>query len=516
MQVRAILEAAAEVGAEGNDVQPEAIDPLAMTREEARAYAHDRRARRQGGREQDEEAVTLPLRYDDRDSARRPAPASWRRSRSSSPSARTTSRSARWALPRRRRVPARLRPRRASSRRIRSSRSTSDGVGALVRLAVERGRMARADQARRLRRARRAIRTASSSSATPSSTTCRARRSRVTIARLAAAQAEVTQKRSAVRARRTSRRCSNGARCAHSSRAAPASSARIAQRLVGEGHEVTVLDNLFTGHRRNIEGDRRGVRFVEGDVRSLATVEECAHGCDVVFHQAAIVSVPFSVERPQESHDVNIRARSTCCRRRGQRRCGASCSRRPPRSAARADAPPARGHAAGADRPSGVEKSRASITSPRGANSSGRVGGAALLQRVRPAPGPGRPTRASSASSWTGSSLGSPSRSSATARRRATSCTSPTSSTRTSRRDHGRRLGPRVQRGVRKTSLLELCTMIERAADKKVERTFGEPRAGDIRTPSPTSGERARSWRTRPKIDVETGLRNLVSHVAAG
>jgi UDP-glucose 4-epimerase len=35
-------------------------------------------------------------------------------------------------------------------------------------------------------------------------------------------------------------------------------------------------------------------------------VEECATGCEVVFHQAAIVSVPYSVEHPQESHDVNI------------------------------------------------------------------------------------------------------------------------------------------------------------------------------------------------------------------
>jgi UDP-glucose 4-epimerase len=80
----------------------------------------------------------------------------------------------------------------------------------------------------------------------------------------------------------------------------------IAQRLVETGHDVVALDNLFTGSRANLAGIADRVRFVEGDVRDLATVEECAAGCDVIFHEAAIVSVPLSVERPQESHDVNI------------------------------------------------------------------------------------------------------------------------------------------------------------------------------------------------------------------
>ena len=80
----------------------------------------------------------------------------------------------------------------------------------------------------------------------------------------------------------------------------------IAQRMVEAGHEVVVLDNFFSGSRANIEAIGRDVRVVEGDVRNLATVEECAAGCDVVFHEAAIVSVPYSVENPQESHDVNI------------------------------------------------------------------------------------------------------------------------------------------------------------------------------------------------------------------
>jgi UDP-glucose 4-epimerase len=80
----------------------------------------------------------------------------------------------------------------------------------------------------------------------------------------------------------------------------------IAERLVGSGHEVVVLDNLFTGSRANLDTFAGRIRLVEGDVRRLATVEECAAACDVIFHEAAIVSVPYSVEHPQESHDVNI------------------------------------------------------------------------------------------------------------------------------------------------------------------------------------------------------------------
>jgi UDP-glucose 4-epimerase len=80
----------------------------------------------------------------------------------------------------------------------------------------------------------------------------------------------------------------------------------IAQRLVETGHEVVVLDNFFAGSRANLDAIAGRIRLVEGDIRNLAKLEECAATCDVIFHQAAIVSVPFSVEHPQESHDVNI------------------------------------------------------------------------------------------------------------------------------------------------------------------------------------------------------------------
>lgn len=80
----------------------------------------------------------------------------------------------------------------------------------------------------------------------------------------------------------------------------------IAHRLVHEGHDVVILDNLSSGKRENLGAIRERVRFVEADVRDRATVEAETSGCEVVFHEAAIVSVPYSVEHPEESHDVNI------------------------------------------------------------------------------------------------------------------------------------------------------------------------------------------------------------------
>jgi UDP-glucose 4-epimerase len=81
----------------------------------------------------------------------------------------------------------------------------------------------------------------------------------------------------------------------------------IAERLVRDGHRVRILDNLSSGHRENVSAFADDLEeLVVGDVRDVDTVQRLCEGCDVVFHEAAIVSVPYSVEHPQESHDVNI------------------------------------------------------------------------------------------------------------------------------------------------------------------------------------------------------------------
>jgi UDP-glucose 4-epimerase len=80
----------------------------------------------------------------------------------------------------------------------------------------------------------------------------------------------------------------------------------LVTRLLEDGHSVRVLDDLSTGKRDNLAHVARDVDLVVGDVRNAALVDEVASGCEVIFHEAAIVSVPASVDDPQKSHDVNI------------------------------------------------------------------------------------------------------------------------------------------------------------------------------------------------------------------
>jgi UDP-glucose 4-epimerase len=80
----------------------------------------------------------------------------------------------------------------------------------------------------------------------------------------------------------------------------------LVERLVRSGHDARVLDNFSSGKRENLAPLGSSVEVIEGDIRSRERVELAASGRDVIFHEAAIVSVPYSVEHPQETHDVNI------------------------------------------------------------------------------------------------------------------------------------------------------------------------------------------------------------------
>lgn len=80
----------------------------------------------------------------------------------------------------------------------------------------------------------------------------------------------------------------------------------IAERLVREGHSVRVLDNLTSGRRENLAAVAGDVELQVGDVRDEAACARAAEGVELVFHEAAIVSVPYSVEHPRETHAVNV------------------------------------------------------------------------------------------------------------------------------------------------------------------------------------------------------------------
>jgi UDP-glucose 4-epimerase len=68
--------------------------------------------------------------------------------------------------------------------------------------------------------------------------------------------------------------------------------------------EVRVLDNLRTGHRRNLAG--LTVELIEGSITDPTVVRRAVEGVDYVFHLAALVSVPESVERPLECVELNV------------------------------------------------------------------------------------------------------------------------------------------------------------------------------------------------------------------
>ena len=75
--------------------------------------------------------------------------------------------------------------------------------------------------------------------------------------------------------------------------------------LLSEGCQVTVLDNLSTGHIGNLEHIKDRITFYQGDIRDQETLEKAAKDCDVIFHQAAEVSVPRTVDNPVDSAMVN-------------------------------------------------------------------------------------------------------------------------------------------------------------------------------------------------------------------
>jgi len=80
----------------------------------------------------------------------------------------------------------------------------------------------------------------------------------------------------------------------------------IAERLARDGHEVRVLDNLSSGHESNLESFRGDVELINGDIRDARLVNQAAKGVEIVFHEAALGSVPRSVADPVTTHEVNI------------------------------------------------------------------------------------------------------------------------------------------------------------------------------------------------------------------
>src|SRR5436190_17771580 len=88
----------------------------------------------------------------------------------------------------------------------------------------------------------------------------------------------------------------------------------LIEALLRLGRRVVGLDNFATGFQHNLDQVRDAVgqqawsrfTFIEGDIRSLETCKEACRGVGYVLHQAALGSVPRSINDPLTSHDVNV------------------------------------------------------------------------------------------------------------------------------------------------------------------------------------------------------------------
>lgn len=76
----------------------------------------------------------------------------------------------------------------------------------------------------------------------------------------------------------------------------------LATRLINDGHSVIVLDNLSTGSLSNLAHVADRFEFIDGDLTDRDAVAEAVKGAEVVFHQAALASVPRSVDKPLDTH----------------------------------------------------------------------------------------------------------------------------------------------------------------------------------------------------------------------
>jgi nucleoside-diphosphate-sugar epimerase len=80
----------------------------------------------------------------------------------------------------------------------------------------------------------------------------------------------------------------------------------LTARLTGLGHSVRILDNFATGRRSNVMALGAEIELVEGDIQSYERVHNAVAGCEVVFHEAALPSVPRSVGDPLTSNATNV------------------------------------------------------------------------------------------------------------------------------------------------------------------------------------------------------------------
>ena len=80
----------------------------------------------------------------------------------------------------------------------------------------------------------------------------------------------------------------------------------IADELIRQGGKVKILDNFITGFQENLDEINGDFEFIRGDLNDDEILKKAVEGVDVVFHEAALPSVPRSVENPLETHEACV------------------------------------------------------------------------------------------------------------------------------------------------------------------------------------------------------------------
>jgi UDP-N-acetylglucosamine 4-epimerase len=82
----------------------------------------------------------------------------------------------------------------------------------------------------------------------------------------------------------------------------------LCEYFLSKGYQVVCLDNFATGHRHNLKDfiNNENFRLIEGDIRNLEECQQAVQGVDYVLHQAALGSVPRSINDPITTNDVNV------------------------------------------------------------------------------------------------------------------------------------------------------------------------------------------------------------------
>ena len=86
----------------------------------------------------------------------------------------------------------------------------------------------------------------------------------------------------------------------------------LADELIKKGAKVVILDNLVTGFRENLEEINGDFEFIEGDLNDDDEMKKAVQGVEIIFHEAALPSVPRSVEDPADTHQACVNGTLIC------------------------------------------------------------------------------------------------------------------------------------------------------------------------------------------------------------